>query len=101
MHKVERVWLAFGIAMLAVFLGTITAAAVVDGINPPSRVQSIDPTKVAEPPPFDKPGLRKIGPNEYEAYYLARVFSFQPKSLTVPAGAKVTFYVTSPDVEHG
>jgi cytochrome c oxidase subunit 2 len=101
MHRVERLWLSIGIGLLVLFLSLITFAAVVDGVVPPSHVQSIDPTKVAETPPFDKPGLRKVGPNEYEAYYVAHVFAFAPQHLVVPVGAHVTFYVTSEDVEHG
>jgi cytochrome c oxidase subunit 2 len=100
-HRYERLWLIFGGAMLALFLGIITTAAVVDGFVPPSRVQTIDPTKVAQTPPFDHPGLRKVGPGAYEAYYVAHIFSFSPASIEVPAGSHVTFYVTSEDVEHG
>jgi cytochrome c oxidase subunit 2 len=100
-HRAERLWLFCGVAMLAVFLAVITAAAVVDGFVPPSRVQSIDPTKVAQTPPFDHPGLRKIADGAYEAYYVARVFSFAPATIAVPVGSRVTFYVTSIDVEHG
>lgn len=87
--------------MLVVFLAVITTAAVVDGFVPPSHVQSIDPTKVAQTPPFDHPGLRKVADGAYEAYYVARVFSFTPASIEVPVGSRVTFYVTSADVEHG
>lgn len=100
-HRSERLWLFFGVAMLAVFLGVITTAAVVDGLVPPSRVQSIDPTKVAQTPPFDHPGLRTVSPGVYEAYYVARIFSFAPSTIEIPAGSRVTFYVTSGDVEHG
>lgn len=101
MHRMERAWLIFGLAMLAVFLGVITTAAIVDGFVPPSRVQTIDPTRVSQTPPFDHPGLRKIAEGEYEAYYVARIFSFAPATIDVPQGARVTFYVTSADVEHG
>jgi cytochrome c oxidase subunit 2 len=97
----ERLWMAFGIAILVLFAAVITTAAVVDGFVPPSHVQSIDPTKVSQTPPFDHPGLRKVAPGVYEAYYVARIFSFTPASITVPAGSRVTFYVTSGDVEHG
>jgi cytochrome c oxidase subunit 2 len=100
-HRQERIWMTFGLAMLVLFLGVITTAAVVDGFVPPSRVQSIDPTKVAQTPPFDHPGLRKIAEGAYEAYYVARIFSFTPASIEIPAGSRVTFYVTSADVEHG
>lgn len=100
-HKGERLWLMFAFVMMAVFLAVITTAAVVDGVVPPSRVQTIDPTKVSQTPPFDKPGLRMLSAGEYEAYYVARIFSFAPGTITVPVGSHVTFYVTSADVEHG
>lgn len=100
-YRAERIWLAVGTAMLVVFLAVITTAAVVDGFVPPSHIQSIDPTKVAETPPFDHPGLRKVADGAYEAYYVARIFSFAPSSIAVPVGSHVTFYVTSADVEHG
>ena len=100
-HRVERLWLTIGITMLAAFLALITFAAVADGIVPPSHVESIDPTKVAQTPPFDHPGLRRLASGEYEAYYVAHIFAFAPQHLVVPKGARVTFYVTSADVEHG
>lgn len=100
-HRQERIWIGIGMAMLVFFLAVITTAAVVEGFVPPSHVQSIDPTKVAETPPFDHPGLRQTGPHDYEAYYVARIFSFAPATLTVPVGSRVKFYVTSSDVEHG
>jgi cytochrome c oxidase subunit 2 len=101
LHRSERLWLICGLVMLVGFLATITTAAIVDGFVPPSRVQSIDPAKVSETAPFDRPGLRKLGEGAYEAYYVARIFSFTPSTITVPVGSHVTFYVTSTDVEHG
>jgi len=100
-HRYERWWLTFGISMLIVFLGLIAFAAFADNVNPPSGMQQIDPTKVSKTPPFDKPGLRKLSDGSYEAYYVAEVFAFIPAVLNVPAGSKVTFYVTSADVVHG
>jgi cytochrome c oxidase subunit 2 len=100
-HRLEKIWLWFGVGILAVFLATVTTAAVVDGFVPPSRVQSIDPAKVGVTPPFDKPGLHKLANGSYEAYYVAQIFAFAPHHLTVPLGAHVTFYVTSLDVVHG
>ena len=100
-HRSERLWLIFGVAILAIFLGVITSAAIVDGLVPPSRVQTIDPAKVSQTPPFDHPGLRKVADGAYEAYYVAQIFQFTPRTLAVPVGSRVTFYVTSSDVEHG
>jgi cytochrome c oxidase subunit 2 len=100
-HRYERWWLTFGVSMLAIFLALIGFAAFADGINPPTGMQQVDPTKVARTPPFDKPGLRKLPDGSYEAYYIAEVFTFEPGMLNVPLGSKVTFYVTSADVVHG
>ena len=87
--------------ILAVFVAVLGVAAIGEGFVPPSIVQTIDPTKVAETPPFDHPGLRKVGDHAYEAYYVAHIFSFDPATITIPRGSRVTFYVTSSDVEHG
>ena len=100
-HRYERWWMTFGLAMLGLFMATILFAAFADNINPPSGSQAIDPTKVASTPPFDHPGLRKLPDGSYEAYYVAAVFEFTPQTITVPVGSKVTFYATSPDVVHG
>jgi len=100
-HRYERIWMGFGLAMLALFLAAITTAALVDGIVPPSSGQRIDPTRVAQTPPFDHPGLRQVGDHLYEAYYVAHVFAFSPAKISVPRGSRVTFFVTTPDVVHG
>jgi cytochrome c oxidase subunit II len=100
-HRYERWWLTFGVAMLVLFLALIGFAAFADDINPPTGMQQIDPTKVSHTPPFDKPGLRKLQDGSYEAYYVAQVFTFNPALLEVPAGSLVTFYATSADVVHG
>jgi cytochrome c oxidase subunit II len=100
-HRYERIWLMAGLAMLAFFIAVLATGAIVDGFVPPSNVQTIDPTKVAQTPPFDHPGLRKVADGAYEAYYVAQIFSFNPQLVSVPVGSRVTFYVTSSDVEHG
>ncbi len=100
-YRSEKIWMTFVVVMMVVFLATITTAAVVDGLVPPSRIQAIDPTKVSETPPFDHPGLHKLASGSYEVYYVARIFSFTPQHLEIPVGSHVTFYVTSADVEHG
>jgi len=100
-HRSEKIWLISGVVALVVFLGIIGFAAIADGIVPPSHIETIDPTKVAQTPPFDHPGLRRTGPNTVEAYVVAHIFSFTPGLMKIPLGTKVTFYATSPDVVHG
>lgn len=101
MHKSERAWMIFGIVTLVVFLGIMAVAALHDDIAPPSHMQVIDPTRVAQTPPFDKPGLHHTGVHQYDDYVIAHIFSFQPSTITVPVGSTVTFYATSSDVVHG
>jgi len=100
-HRSEKIWLIAGVASLLVFLAIIGAAAISEGIVPPSRVQTIDPTKVAVTPPFDHPGVRRTGDHSVDAYIVAHIFSFSPSTIKVSAGTDVTFYATSPDVVHG
>lgn len=93
--------MTFGLAMLAIFLVLIGYVAFADNIDPPTGLKTVDPTKVSQTPPFDRPGLHRLPDGSYEAYYVAQVFSFNPQTITVPVGSKVTFFVTSPDVVHG
>lgn len=101
-HRLEKIWLIIGFSMLIVFLGVLGIGAYVMGMEPPtSHHHSIDPQKVRETPPFDKPGLVKVGENEYEANMIALAFGYSPAKMEVPAGATIHFNVTSPDVVHG
>lgn len=100
-HRYERIWMTFGLAILIIFMATIFVAAFADNINPPTGSQTIDPTKVSSTPPFDHPGLHRNADGTYDAYYVAQVFEFTPHTLTIPVGSTVKFYVTSADVVHG
>jgi cytochrome c oxidase subunit 2 len=71
------------------------------GHTPPSDHMTIDPSKVDETEPFNEPGLKKIGDNEYELVMVAQAFTFLPNEVKIPKGAKVHFKVTSKDVVHG
>lgn len=102
LHKYEKWWLAFGLAMLVAFLAIIGVGAFAQGLQPPGdHKHAIDPDKVEQTAPFDKPGLRQIGDHEYEAYVLSFAFGYAPEVMEIPVGAKVTFYLTSKDVVHG
>ena len=95
-NRYERIWLIFGLSILALFLAIITATALLEGLVPPSSGTIIDPTKVSSTPPFDKPGVHQVAAGQYEAYYVAHVFSFNPAKIQVPKGSRVTFFVTTP-----
>ncbi|RME07727.1 MAG: cytochrome C oxidase subunit II [Anaerolineae bacterium] len=97
----ERNWMIVSIVLLLGFATAIAVAAFAFGIQVPSPEQRVDPRTVAESGPWAEPGLRELSPGKYEAYILARTWLFQPREITVPVGSKVTFYVTSADVQHG
>ncbi|WP_127530354.1 cytochrome c oxidase subunit II [Paenibacillus kobensis] len=102
LHRLEKMWLAIGISMLAVFLIVLGTMAFSMGIQPPSEHHhTIDPAKVTETAPFDKPGFQLIGDRHYEAAMVAYAFGYDPATYEVEAGSTVDFTVTSSDVVHG
>ena len=101
LHRLEKIFLGLGIFTLAAFFAILVALQIGEGLKPPSHIQTIDPAKISSTPPFDHPGLHQRADGSYEAYYVGQVFNWQPASITVPRGAKVTFYVTASDVVHG
>lgn len=100
-HTYERVFLWLGAAVLVACLAALTYGSLGLGIHLPTKAGTIDPQALANTPPFDRPGVRRIGPNAYEAVMIGRVWSFTPAQIEVPAGADVTFVLTSADVIHG
>jgi len=100
-HRLEKIWITIGIAMLGVFLLVVGVGAFAMGMQPPTGHVHLDPEKLAETPPFDQPGLVQVGEKEYNAYIIAQVFSYSPNRIEIPVGSTVHFEVTSPDVVHG
>lgn len=100
-HVYEKAFLWLGAAMLVSFLGALGYAAVGMGMHLPSRAGAIEPAAVRTTPPFDEPGVRQTGPDAWEVIGYGQVWSFVPNEIRVPAGAEITFRLTSADVVHG
>ncbi|MBP1990784.1 cytochrome c oxidase subunit II [Paenibacillus eucommiae] len=101
-HRLEKIWLALGMGALLLFLGILGVSAFAMGISPPSgHHHMIDPAKVNETAPFDKPGMKQVADKEYEAVMIAYAFGYDAETMEVPAGSTVHFTVTSSDVVHG
>lgn len=102
-HRLEKIWLTFGITMLFVFLLVLGISAFAMGMDTPNSYDhhSFDPTKVNETPPFDQPGLIQTGDLQYEAVIIGYGFGYNPDEIEVPVGSTVVFKVTSSDVVHG
>src|SRR5690625_4438729 len=101
MHKDEKVWLALSFGMIMIFMLITGYQAFAQGLGPPSHNETIDPQRVDEIAPFDKPGVYEVGENEYEVVMTLEIFSFNPSDIEIPAGSTVTFIMTSKDVVHG
>ncbi|MEN1969391.1 cytochrome c oxidase subunit II [Lentibacillus sp. N15] len=105
MHKYEKIWLLSGTATLLIFLVIIGISAFYLGNQPPSCAVTLDPEKVDEQAPFDNPGLKQLGDNEYELTIVASAFNYDvgnnEKLVQIPKGATVHFNATTKDVVHG
>lgn len=101
MHLDEKIWLFLSFGMIMGFMIFTGYQAVALGMAPPSHTETIDPNRVDEIAPFDNPGIKQIGENEYEVVMTLQIFSFTPMELEVPAGSTVHFTLTSKDVVHG
>ncbi|QMV45012.1 cytochrome C oxidase subunit II [Cohnella cholangitidis] len=101
MHRYEEIWLISGISLLVIFMLITGYQTFALDMGPPSHKETIDPQKVDQTSPFDKPGITKIGENEYEVVMTLEVFAFAPADIEIPAGSTVHFILTSKDVTHG
>lgn len=101
MHRLEEIWLTVSVGILVVFMIIIGYQTFALSMGPPSHKETIDPQKVEQLAPFDNPGLKEIGNNEYEVVMILQSFAFNPSSIEIPVGATVHFTMTSKDVTHG
>jgi cytochrome c oxidase subunit 2 len=100
-HAYERGFLIAGGVLLLGCMAALGYASLAAGVHLPGHEGRIHPSDIATTPPFDQPGVRQVGPNEYEVVIVARAWSFTPAEIRVPAGADVTFTATAADVIHG
>ncbi|MFE8697916.1 cytochrome c oxidase subunit II [Cytobacillus sp. FJAT-53684] len=101
MHRSEKIWLTLSFGMIMAFMIAAGYQTFALEMGPPSHEERIDPQKVDQTAPFDQPGIKQIGENEYEVVMTLQIFSFNPANIEIPAGAKVHFILTSKDVVHG
>ncbi len=106
LQNAENIWLGVAVVM-CVLLFTGVVASFLSGTFPlvsgghASGIAStrVDPKNLAVTP-FAKPGLRQEG-TENELFMVAKVFSFDPAFVRVPAGVSINMHITSADVMHG
>ncbi|PAV29246.1 cytochrome C oxidase subunit II [Virgibacillus profundi] len=101
MHRAEEIWLIISVSVLVLSMVVTGYQTFAQGMGPPSNMETIDPQKVDEHELFSEPGVYKTGENQYEVVMTLQIFSFTPGDIEIPAGAEVTFTMTSKDVVHG
>lgn len=97
----ERIWMWAATALIVMFLGAIFIPAAVQAIHPPSHVETLDPTKLAEHPEFATGGVMTRPDGSVIVSVAASMFAFTPDPIEVPANTPITFRITSSDVMHG
>ena len=99
--RYEKRWFAIGAVMLIALLAIMWYFTMANRQIIPGHTVSMEPAKLLAQPVFQHPGVSKLGPNHYRVAMIAQDFSFTPSRITVPAGAKISFVLTSRDVVHG
>jgi cytochrome c oxidase subunit 2 len=97
----ERIWMWAATALIALFLGAIVLTTATQAVQPPSHVETIDPTAIASHPEFVHPAVTTRADGSVVATVVAAMFAFAPDPIEVPANVPVTFRLTSSDVIHG
>lgn len=96
----EKLWMWASGAIIAAFVATIVVGLAGSALQPPSHVETIDPTTVWNDLRFKQRGVTTT-PEGTTVVMIAMMFAFQPAEIRVPAGKPVTFRLTSSDVTHG
>lgn len=93
MDKLEIRVMIWTAAIVGVFIMAILYAA---------NARSIDvPACVPYDGAFKNPHVKKVDSTNYEIYYVAGMWSFEPAEVFLPVGAEVEMFLTSKDVVHG
>lgn len=112
LHKFEKIWLAFGIGSLILFLFIVGYGAFWQGTHPQSHGVTIDPNNIESNEAF-KPenlGLTKADDGKFIVNIAASAFNYDlgkdevgnaVKTIRIPKGSTVLFQAATKDVVHG
>jgi len=101
--QLERKWITISLLVIGLFVGIITIDAFFHGINPPSKVETIDSASLHLNKEFaeDNLGVQVGDKGDITVRMVAGRYSFFPKHIDVPAETPLTFRWVSMDVLHG
>jgi cytochrome c oxidase subunit 2 len=97
----ERIWMWAAAALIVLFLGAIFVTAGMQAVQPPSHLETLDPTTLGTHPEFGTPVATTRPDGSVVVPVVAGMFAFMPDPIEVPAHVPVTFRITSADVIHG
>ena len=101
--QLEKKWITISLLVIGVFVGIITIDAFFHGVNPPSKVETIDSASLHLNKEFaeDNLGVQVDAQGAITIRMVAGRYSFFPKKIEVPAETPLTFRWVSMDVLHG
>ncbi|NOS88961.1 MAG: cytochrome C oxidase subunit II [Methylococcaceae bacterium] len=100
--QLERKWITISLLVIGLLVGIMTLDALVDGINPPSKVETIDSASLHLSKEFAEDNLGvHVENGKVIVRMVAGRYSFFPKQISVPAETPVTLRWVSMDVLHG
>lgn len=99
----ERKWINITILTVGLLVFIITIDAFFHGVNPPSKVETIDSARLHLSKEFTENnlGVQLDDKGAIVIRMVAGRYSFFPKHISVPAETKLTFRWVSMDVLHG
>ncbi len=99
----ERKWIAISLLVIGLMVTIIALDALFDGINPPSKVETINSASLHLSQEFaeDNLGVQVDDNGKVTIRMVAGRYSFFPKHIDVPAETQLTFRWVSMDVLHG
>jgi cytochrome c oxidase subunit 2 len=99
----ERKWINISLLIIALMVSIITIDAFFHGVNPPSKVETINSARLHLSKEFSESNLG-VQLDDKGAIIIRMVagrYSFFPKHIAVPAETRLTFRWVSMDVLHG
>ncbi|MEM5365497.1 cytochrome C oxidase subunit II [Paraburkholderia azotifigens] len=102
-ERSEKRWAYFVIAIVVFMLVVVVYSGLHWAMMPPSRVETIDPSRLQMSGEFVESNLGSaVEPDgSVVVRFIAQQYSFTPQCLLVPADTDITFRTTSADVVHG
>jgi len=102
-ERTENRWLVTMLIMLAVMMAVIVVTGATHALNPPSNVETVDPTTLHLGGEFAESNLgTAVEPDgSVTVRMVGEQYAFVPDCAQVPINTPVKFRLTSADVVHG